>query len=111
MHLAETGVITARGTLGSALAIEAHQPVYDGDQLTGWDHHWQRAREEFEVALELARTDRDTARGLLRMLTFCCTSPASFHRERQCLIDAGILEHFLPDSRELGRTDLLAAQA
>lgn len=58
------------------------------------------------MAIDAARADPDTARGLLRMLTLFCTSPTSFHRDRQLLIDAGIPELFLPDHHELGRADL-----
>lgn len=105
LQLVERGTIRARGTLGEALSSTAHQPpgkqVYDGDQLTEGASHWQRACQELDLALELARTDGDTARSLLRMLTFRCASPASYHRERQWLIDAGIAERFLPDDLDM----------
>jgi hypothetical protein len=97
LHLVETGAITARGTLGPALAIEPHRPVDDGDRplRQGYEYHWARAREAFDAAIDLARVDPGTARHLLTLLTSECATPACFARERQCLIDTGIPERFL----------------
>ncbi len=52
LHLIETGVITARGTLGPLLAIEPHRPVYDGDQSPhqGHDYHGAWAHTTFDAA-------------------------------------------------------------
>jgi hypothetical protein len=112
LRLVETGVITARGTLGPLLAIEGHQPVYDGDPSPrqGYEYHWACARKAFDAAIGLARVDPGTARHLLTLLTRECQTPACFDRERQCLIDAGIPERFLPGPQELGRSDLVTDQ-
>jgi hypothetical protein len=113
LHLAETGAITARGTLGQLLIRQPHRPVYDGDQpqpdsAVDQVDHWARAREELTAALESARTDPGTARQLLTMLTFSSRTLAIFNRRRHDLVDLGIPEHFLPGPREIGRADLLA---
>jgi hypothetical protein len=112
-HLVETGMITARGTLGPALAIEPHQPVHDGDQPAheGWDYHWKRAREAFTAAIDLARVDPGTARHLLTLLTRDCLTPACFAREHQCLLATGIPERFLAVTDERYRADLLVDRA
>lgn len=102
LHLVETGVITARGTLGPLLAIEPHRPIDDGDRPSsckGFDYHWARAREAFEAALNLARVDPGTAQHLLKLLTGPCVTPAGVDRERQYLIDAGIPAAFLRTPR------------
>jgi hypothetical protein len=63
--------------IGSALAPPPRRHVYDGDQPSPHDgdqpsphgNAWQEAMAQIEAAITLARTDRDTARQLLAMLT------------------------------------------
>jgi hypothetical protein len=53
-----------------------------------------------------ARTDCDTARQLLALLTIGCPTLERFEEERAYLFGIGIPTEFLPSARELGRTDL-----
>jgi hypothetical protein len=106
LQLAADRRITARGSLGSAVQPPAHQHVYDGDQPRPHRTAWQEAMAEAEAAVERARTDRDTARHLLAMLTFGCGTLSRFEEERAYLSGIGIPAEFLPSARELGRTDL-----
>jgi hypothetical protein len=118
LHLAEAGAIAARGTLGPALAREPHRRVYDGDQPSKTEvarrvrhaemaRSWERANEEFNAAIDAARTDPAAARRILVMFTGFSRTLESFDRERQFVMGLGIPEEFLPDHRELGRTDLV----
>lgn len=59
-----------------------------------------------EQAIEQARTDCDTARQLLNLLTFGCRTLARFEEQRAYLFGSGIPAEFLPGARELGRDDL-----
>jgi hypothetical protein len=110
LHLAETGAITARGTLGPLLSPETPRAVYDGDEAARAAYHWKRAQEEISAAIDGARTDPGAARQMLAMLTYGCRTLASFDRERQYLISLGIPAGFLPGAVELGRTGLPAGQ-
>ena len=103
LHLAAAGEITARGTLGRYLAPEPHCDVYEGDRQA-WEQRQIVA--EFDAMIVRARTDADTARRFLTMLTVGCRTIAGFYRERQYLIGLGIPDGLLPDHRALGRTDL-----
>lgn len=107
MELAESGAITARGTLGPLLTRESHPPVYEGDQQRSQrDGELRRARQEFDAAIDAARTDPAGARQILTQLTAGVSLPL-FERQRQFLINIGIPARFLPDARELGRIDLV----
>lgn len=106
LHLAADGRITARGTLASALRPAVHQHVYDGDQPSPHRNAWQEAMAEMEAAITQARTDRDTARQLLALLTIGCRTLDRFEDERAYLFGIGIPAEFLPSARELGRIDL-----
>jgi len=95
LQLVASGRITARGTLGSALKPAPYRHVYDGDQPSPHGpspHHnaWQEAMAEVEAAITLARTDRDTARQLLALLTIGCRTLDRFEEERAYLFDIGI---------------------
>jgi hypothetical protein len=63
---------------------------------------------EVDAAITLARTDRDTARQLLTVLTSSCRTLDHYEEERTCLLGIGIPAGFLPlpSARELGRSDL-----
>jgi len=106
MQLAETGAITARGTLGPLLTRESHGPVYEGDQSSQRDRDLLRARQELDAAIDAARTDPAAARQILTQFTAGVSLPL-FERQRQFLINIGIPARFLPDARELGRIDLV----
>jgi hypothetical protein len=119
LHLAGTGAITARGTLGPLLARKPHRPVYEGDRPAAaevararWHadmvSSWRRAEEELNAMLEAARSDPAVARHVLVMLTVGCRTPESFNRERQYLAGLGIPAAFLPGPGETGRLYLAA---
>ena len=103
VHLAGSGEITARGTLGRYLAREPHRDVYEGDRRA-WE--WKQAVAELDAMISQARTDPDTARQVLVTLTAASRTFAGFYRERQYLIGLGIPDEHLPDHRALRRTDL-----
>jgi len=103
LHLAGTGEITARGTLGRYLAREPHRHVYEGDRRA-WER--KQAAAELEAMISQARTDPDTARRVLAMFTAGSRTFAGFYRERRYLAGLGIPYEYLPDHRALGRTDL-----
>ncbi|QXJ25836.1 hypothetical protein AGRA3207_007397 [Actinomadura graeca] len=107
LHLAETGAITARGTLGALLDPPRHQPVHDGDPPGTPADPWRNLQGEAEEVLERARTDPATARQILTLFTRRCRTLARFDRERHLLIASGVPAAFLPDAREFGRSDLL----
>jgi len=58
-----------------------------------------------QAAITLSRTDRDTARQLLALLTIGCRTLDRFEEERTSLFGIGIPADFLPSARELGRVD------
>ena len=103
LHLAGTGEIIARGTLGRYLACEPHCDVYEGDRRA-WE--WKQAAAGLDAMIGQARTDPDTARRVLVMFTAGSRTFAGFYRERRYLIGLGIPDEQLPDHRALGRTDL-----
>ena len=103
MHLAETGVITPRGTLGELLIGHYRRPVYDGDPPDPWVRLWQDAENVFVAA----RGDPDIARWLLELFTRRCKTLTHFELERVFLMDNGIPAAHLPDAYGLGRSDLL----
>jgi len=102
-HLAGSGEITTRGTLGRYLAREPHRDVYEGDRRA-WE--WKQAVAELDAMISQARTDPDTARQVLVTLTAASRTFAGFYRERQYLIGLGIPDEHLPGHGALGRTDL-----
>lgn len=106
LSLVADGTIAARGRLGSAIH-PPHHSVYDGDRPSPYRNAWQDAMTAMEEALTLARTDQDTARQLLALLTGGCRTLDRFEQERSYLFGAGIPPAFLPGARELGRTDLI----
>lgn len=103
LHLAGTGEITARGTLGRYLAREPHRDVYEGDRRA-WK--WKQAEAELHAMIAQARTDPGVARRVLVMFTAGSRTLAGFHRERQYLLSLGIPAEHLPDHHALGRADL-----
>jgi hypothetical protein len=103
LHLAGTGEITARGTLGRYLACKPHRDVYEGDRRA-WE--MKQAAAELDAMIGRARTDPGAARQILAILTIGSRTVASFYRERQFLAGLGIPLQLLPDHRALGRTDL-----
>jgi hypothetical protein len=80
--------------------------VYGGDQPALHVNAWQEAMAQVETAITLARTDRDTARQLLALLTIGCRTRNRFEDERAYLFGIGIPAGFLPSAHELGRADL-----
>jgi TniQ protein len=82
LHLAGTGEITARGTLGRYLARKPHRDIYEGDRRA-WE--MKQAAAELDAMIGQARTDPAAARQLLAMLTAGSRTVASFYRERQYL--------------------------
>jgi hypothetical protein len=109
LDLAATGRIIARGRLASALALPRRH-VYDGDAPAPPDPvatAWAEAMAQFEKAIEQARTDPDTARQLLGLLTFGCRTLDRFEEQRSYLFGIGIPAGFLPSAREFGRADLV----
>jgi hypothetical protein len=61
---------------------------------------------EVEAAIFLDRTDRDTARQVLALLTIGRRTLGRFGEERAYLFGIGIPADFLPRASELGRADL-----
>jgi hypothetical protein len=102
LQLAAEGRITARGVLGSAVQPAAALHVYDGDRPAPCQTAWQEAMTEVEAAIIQARTDRDTARQLLALLTIGCRTRDRFEQERAFLFGIGIPAEFLPRAVELG---------
>ncbi|KAB2388794.1 hypothetical protein [Actinomadura montaniterrae] len=107
LHLAKTGAITPRGTLGPLLTAQPHQPVYNGEPPATTDDPWVQFRRDAEAVFEAARTDSATARRLLTLFTHRCRTLPDFDRERRFLIDWCIPKELLPDTRELGCADVL----
>lgn len=105
----ETGVITARGTLGPLLTSMPHQPVDDGTParptVARLPRAPQRSPADLDAVLmevfEAAKTDQATARWILQCLTWRLRSTAGFEREREGLITTcGIPAEFLPEAHE-----------
>jgi len=93
MHLVETGVLRARGTLGTVLREEPYRPVRsEPDPATAWE----RLMKDFNAAIDAARNDRAAAVRLLHAYTAHCRTPAAYERWRQNLIVCGLPERFLP---------------
>ncbi|WP_405488014.1 hypothetical protein [Streptomyces sp. NBC_00096] len=67
---------------------------------------WGQFHEAVEAFFDLARTDADTARQLLWIITLRCRSLEDFDQDRRFLIGSGIPETLLPDALGLGRLDL-----
>jgi hypothetical protein len=95
LHLAGTGAITARGTLGPLLAREPHRPVYDGDPPSTPDpadptRSWERAEEEARAAIHqtLHRSWEQAQQDLEAWFQAARTDPAA---TRQIL---GVLTHY-----------------
>jgi hypothetical protein len=108
IQLAADGHITARGVLGSALH-PPRQHVYDGDppaarrtdDAAQASASWREAMAQVEAALVRARTDAQTAKQLLAMLTIGCRTLDRFEEQRSYLFGAGVPAEFLPDARQL----------
>ncbi len=103
VHLAATGEITARGTLGRYLTREPHRAVYEGDRQAC---ERKQAEAELDAMIGQASTDPGAARRVLEMFTVGSRTVADFYRQRQFLIYLGIPDEQLPDHWALGRTDL-----
>lgn len=99
LHLIQNGAIIARGSLGPILAPEPYRHIPDGHQPTSLAEHWERFREQFDAAIDVARTEPDRAQQLLTLLTCASRSAASFDRARQTLLDLAIPAEFLPNQR------------
>jgi hypothetical protein len=106
LQMAAGGLISARGSLGSALQAPPHY-VHDGDEPSPYRHAWKDAMTAMEAALTSARTDPASARQLLGLLTGGCRTLDSFEQERSYLSGVGVPAEFLPTARELGRLDLI----
>jgi hypothetical protein len=106
IHLIEEGDINAKGTLGSLFLVELHLLIPDGHP-PAWTaepiDYWECGRDDFNVAVELARHDPDAARQLFRLSTYRCRSPACFERGADMLREVGIPASFLSHYPELGR--------
>ena len=104
LHLAETGAITARGSLGHLLAVQPHRPAGSGSpryaQPADPADPWKQAMDAMNEAVEQAQDDPQTARQLLDLLTLGCRTPASFTSSRQMLIAAGVPGRHLPTGWE-----------
>jgi hypothetical protein len=61
---------------------------------------------EVSTVVTLARTDRDTARQLLALLTVGCRTLDRFDEERAYLSASASPARNLPSARELSRADL-----
>ncbi|REH31063.1 TniQ protein [Kutzneria buriramensis] len=106
LRLAEQGKIVPRGRLGSAVAPGPRRHVFDG-------HHidvapvWQQALSVLvEQVLARACADRETAEGLLTLVTRHLETRDEFEEARACLFGAGVPAAFLPTAGDLGRIDL-----
>jgi hypothetical protein len=105
LHLADTGAITPRGTLGTVLAPEPHRPAYDGDLPRRVAQPWRTVHEALEADIEAARADPDAARQMLAWLTIDRRTLDRFEEERTYLVGIGIPADFLPNARELYHGD------
>lgn len=123
IHLFEEGDIKAKGTLGSLFLVEPHHVIPDGAPpvRNPEPHHlipdrhppaWtaepidygECGRDDFNIAVKLARHDPDAARQLFRLSTYRCRSPACFERGADMLREVGIPASFLSHYPELGRS-------
>ncbi|WP_229922405.1 hypothetical protein, partial [Streptomyces noursei] len=102
LRLAADGSVIACGRLASTLRPE-YRHLYDGDRPRRGS--WEESMARIEKTLALARTDRDTARQLLTLLTLGCRTLDRFEEERAFLIGVGVPADFLPTAGELGHTD------
>ena len=116
LHLAETGTITARGTLSSLLTPETHRSVGNGDppiraarergRPRRRDDHGHHAATALDDAIAEACTDSDSAQALLNLATYASRTVNEFNDVRKCMLELGVPAEFLPHHHELGRTDL-----
>lgn len=104
VHLARTGAIAPRGTLGRLLIPPQHQPVHDGDYPV--PDKWQEILTALEHVVIQARLDPGAARRLLNILAIGCRTHARFNRYCDGLLDLGIPAEHLPTAAELGLDDL-----
>lgn len=100
VHLAQTGHITARGTLGSALQVQLPPQVRDDDARPRVDV-WKQAMDELHAVVEQAQRDPDAARRFYSMCAHISSRPAWSAEARDMLIDIGIPAAFLPSSEEI----------
>lgn len=109
MHLAETGAITARGTLGHLLLPEPDEPV--GSSPVRPDP-WEVFFSDYRAILDAAISDRAASIELLRLLTGRCRTRGGYERARSDLIKCGLRAQYLPAWPSGGdRPDLDAAMA
>lgn len=87
LHLAETGQITARGRLGSAIQPPGNQCVYDGDNPRRRRTRVSNFAAAFEEWSAAAHVDPEPARQMLRFLTVADASPANLAKQRHFLIN------------------------
>ncbi|MFD3872828.1 recombinase family protein [Streptomyces sp. NPDC058623] len=110
LHLAGTGAITTRGSLGHLVMPPQHPEVYDGDPpppaKTGQDEAWEAVARYFAT-----REQKEPGRvaGILALFTQDSRTLEDFDLRWQYLIDIGFSPSALPDARGLGRHDLLPA--
>jgi hypothetical protein len=106
VHLAQDGHITARGALGTALQIQPHRPVYDGDQ----PDPVTQLRRLLQEMVDLARADEHSARQLFTFSAVPQRVRSDFERSKRMLIDAGVPAHFLPSEEEIDQALQLAIE-
>lgn len=103
VSLAAAGRITPRGALGTALQVPEPRQVHDGDPSGAVQPSaWLKLMVELENVVRLARTNRETARQLLVLLTVRGGIMDRFDRVCQDLAAAGIPPAFLSDAGEPG---------
>jgi hypothetical protein len=109
MHLAETGAITARGTLGHLLLPEPDEPVASSPARPDpWDVFFS----DYHAIADAAINDRAASIELLRLFTGHCRTRGSYERSRSDLIKCGLRAQLLPAWPTDGdRPDLDAAMA
>jgi TniQ len=107
IRLIEDGDISAKGTLGPLFLVEPHQPIPDGDPPVSTAEpitYWERAMDAFNIAVETARHDPDTARHLFQLASYTCRSPSCFDSIAELLVEVGIPASFLSHYPELDRS-------
>jgi len=117
MRLAETGAITARGTLGLLLLPESDEPVASSPtrpdpSSPARPDPWDVFFSDYHAILDAAINDRAASIELLRLFTGRCRTRGSYERGRSDLIKCGLRAQFLPSWPSDGdRPDLDAAMA
>lgn len=110
LHLVETGVLTARGSLGNLLAVQPYRPVDSGSRgpaqtsnvvVDSWkfpdvSDAWKQAMDAMKVAIQEAQEDPAAARRFLTLIAYPCRTPDCFDSRRRDLIACGVPEQYLP---------------